>query len=117
MPPALCPGIETHFKGRYLHSQEYKDAEAFRGKRVLVVGIGNTGGDIAAELSHVAAKVQSYGGRGMGQVGGRIKRPLFLKMKLARPTMGMFVSLPSAWSLLNPFLDFSSFLPSHHSAL
>ncbi|XP_035393158.1 dimethylaniline monooxygenase [N-oxide-forming] 2-like isoform X2 [Cygnus atratus] len=57
LPLASFPGIETHFKGRYLHSQEYKDAEAFRGKRVLVVGIGNTGGDIAVELSHVAAKV------------------------------------------------------------
>lgn len=92
MPPALCPGIETHFKGRYLHSQQYKDAEAFRGKRVLVVGIGNTGGDIAVELSHVAAKVQSYGGRGMRKLGGRIKRPFFLKLKLATPTMGMFPS-------------------------
>uniref|UniRef100_A0A8B9QPH9 Flavin-containing monooxygenase n=1 Tax=Anas platyrhynchos TaxID=8839 RepID=A0A8B9QPH9_ANAPL len=57
LPLASFPGIETHFKGRYLHSQQYKDAEAFRGKRVLVVGIGNTGGDIAVELSHVAAKV------------------------------------------------------------
>ncbi|NXF12584.1 FMO4 monooxygenase, partial [Smithornis capensis] len=55
--PALCLGIDTRFKGQYLHSQEYKDVEAFRGKRVLVVGIGNTGGDLAVELSHVAAKV------------------------------------------------------------
>lgn len=36
--------------------------EAFRGKRVLVVGIGNTGGDLAVELSRVAAKVQVRGG-------------------------------------------------------
>ncbi|NXK52087.1 FMO4 monooxygenase, partial [Chauna torquata] len=57
LPLASFPGIETHFRGRYLHSREYKDAEAFRGKRVLVVGIGNTGGDIAVELSHVATKV------------------------------------------------------------
>ncbi|PKK27230.1 flavin containing monooxygenase 4 [Columba livia] len=57
LPLASFPGIETRFKGRYLHSQEYKDAEAFRGKRVLVVGIGNTGGDLSVELSRVAAKV------------------------------------------------------------
>ncbi|XP_074453724.1 dimethylaniline monooxygenase [N-oxide-forming] 2-like isoform X2 [Larus michahellis] len=50
-------GIDTRFKGQYLHSREYKDVEAFRGKRVLVVGIGNTGGDLSVELSHVAAKV------------------------------------------------------------
>ncbi|XP_061201419.1 flavin-containing monooxygenase 5-like isoform X3 [Neopsephotus bourkii] len=57
LPLASFPGIDTRFKGQYLHSQEYKDAEAFRGKRVLVVGIGNTGGDLSVELSHVAAKM------------------------------------------------------------
>ncbi|XP_061307870.1 dimethylaniline monooxygenase [N-oxide-forming] 2-like isoform X2 [Pezoporus flaviventris] len=57
LPLASFPGIDTRFKGQYLHSREYKDAEAFRGKRVLVVGIGNTGGDLSVELSHVAAKV------------------------------------------------------------
>ncbi|KAM6080029.1 dimethylaniline monooxygenase [N-oxide-forming] 4-like isoform 2-T6 [Theristicus caerulescens] len=57
LPLASFPGIDTRFKGQYLHSQEYKDVEAFRGKRVLVVGIGNTGGDLSVELSRVAAKV------------------------------------------------------------
>ncbi|NWI56477.1 FMO4 monooxygenase, partial [Calyptomena viridis] len=57
LPLDSFPGIDTRFKGQYLHSQEYKDVEAFRGKRVLVVGIGNTGGDLSVELSHVAAKV------------------------------------------------------------
>ncbi|KFP29415.1 Dimethylaniline monooxygenase [N-oxide-forming] 4, partial [Colius striatus] len=57
LPLASFPGINTHFKGQYLHSQAYKDAEAFRGKRVLVIGIGNTGGDLSVELSRVAAKV------------------------------------------------------------
>ncbi|KFQ44719.1 Dimethylaniline monooxygenase [N-oxide-forming] 4, partial [Nestor notabilis] len=57
LPLASFPGINTRFKGQYLHSREYRDAEAFRGKRVLVVGIGNTGGDLSVELSHVAAKV------------------------------------------------------------
>ncbi|KFP02366.1 Dimethylaniline monooxygenase [N-oxide-forming] 4, partial [Calypte anna] len=57
LPLASFPGLETCFKGQYLHSQEYRDVEAFRGKRVLVVGIGNTGGDLSVELSRVAAKV------------------------------------------------------------
>ncbi|NXA10561.1 FMO4 monooxygenase, partial [Sapayoa aenigma] len=57
LPLDSFPGIDTRFKGQYLHSQEYKDMEAFQGKRVLVVGIGNTGGDLSVELSHVAAKV------------------------------------------------------------
>ncbi|NXC12370.1 FMO4 monooxygenase, partial [Corythaeola cristata] len=57
LPLASFPGIETRFKGQYLHSQEYRDVEAFQGKRILVVGIGNTGGDLSVELSRVAAKV------------------------------------------------------------
>uniref|UniRef100_A0A8C4U2X5 Flavin-containing monooxygenase n=1 Tax=Falco tinnunculus TaxID=100819 RepID=A0A8C4U2X5_FALTI len=57
LPLASFPGIDTHFKGQYIHSREYRDVEAFRGKRVLVIGIGNTGGDLSVELSRVAAKV------------------------------------------------------------
>ncbi|XP_005492323.2 dimethylaniline monooxygenase [N-oxide-forming] 2 isoform X1 [Zonotrichia albicollis] len=57
LPLASFPGIESHFKGRYLHSWEYRDVQAFQGKRVLVLGIGNTGGDLSVELSRVAAKV------------------------------------------------------------
>ncbi|NXA48974.1 FMO4 monooxygenase, partial [Nothocercus julius] len=57
LPLASFPGIETRFRGRYLHSREYRDTEGFQGKRVLVVGLGNTGGDISVELSRVAAKV------------------------------------------------------------
>ncbi|KAL2301755.1 hypothetical protein Nmel_011151 [Mimus melanotis] len=57
LPLASFPGIESRFKGQCLHSREYRDGQDFRGKRVLVVGIGNTGGDLSVELSHVAAKV------------------------------------------------------------
>lgn len=49
-------GIER-FKGKYFHSRDYKHPDAFQEKRVLVVGIGNSGVDIATELSRVAAKV------------------------------------------------------------
>ena len=40
---ATWPGQEG-FKGRVLHSSEYRDGEAFRGQKVLVVGFGNSGG-------------------------------------------------------------------------
>lgn len=45
------------FQGHYLHSRDYKDPEAFKGKRVLVIGLGNSGSDIAVELSRLAAQV------------------------------------------------------------
>ncbi|XP_007444895.1 dimethylaniline monooxygenase [N-oxide-forming] 4, partial [Python bivittatus] len=50
------PGLEN-FKGHYMHSWEYREPKGLEGKMVLVVGIGNTGGDIAVEVSHTAAKV------------------------------------------------------------
>uniref|UniRef100_A0A8C9VVL5 Flavin-containing monooxygenase n=1 Tax=Scleropages formosus TaxID=113540 RepID=A0A8C9VVL5_SCLFO len=55
MPLKDFPGFET-FKGEYCHSSEYKDPEPYKGKKVMVVGIGNSGGDIAVELSRVAKK-------------------------------------------------------------
>ncbi|XP_008942211.1 PREDICTED: dimethylaniline monooxygenase [N-oxide-forming] 3-like [Merops nubicus] len=50
------PGIQK-FKGCYFHSREYKEPEKFRGKKVLVIGLGNSGSDIAVELSTVASQV------------------------------------------------------------
>lgn len=47
------------FKGQVIHSHSYKDSRGFEDQRVLVVGIGNSGGDIAAELSRTAEKVCS----------------------------------------------------------
>ncbi|XP_041967776.1 dimethylaniline monooxygenase [N-oxide-forming] 2-like [Alosa sapidissima] len=48
-------GAKT-FPGKYYHSWEYKDPEPFRGKRVVIVGIGNSGCDIAVEISRTAEK-------------------------------------------------------------
>ncbi|XP_076009203.1 flavin-containing monooxygenase 5-like isoform X1 [Genypterus blacodes] len=57
------PGIET-FEGKYLHSWDYKGPEDFYGKRVVVIGIGNSGGDIAVETSRVADQVYMSTRRG-----------------------------------------------------
>ncbi|MGH0171712.1 UNVERIFIED_CONTAM: hypothetical protein FKN15_010223 [Acipenser sinensis] len=45
------------FGGQYFHSRDYKSPQEFQGKRVLVIGIGNSGGDIAVEMSGVAEQV------------------------------------------------------------
>lgn len=50
------PGLEK-FEGWYLHSRDYKSPQPFLGKQVVVVGIGNSGIDIAVELSHSAKQV------------------------------------------------------------
>jgi cation diffusion facilitator CzcD-associated flavoprotein CzcO len=52
------------FAGRIIHSSEYKSGREFAGKRALVIGIGNSGAEIAADLveqgaGHVAIAVRT----------------------------------------------------------
>lgn len=39
------------FRGVQIHSSQYRHAEDFRGARVAVVGAGNSGAQILAEIS------------------------------------------------------------------
>jgi cation diffusion facilitator CzcD-associated flavoprotein CzcO len=50
------PG-RAHFRGAFLHSSAYRTAKPFRGQRVLVVGFGNSGGEIALDLQEQGARV------------------------------------------------------------
>lgn len=50
------PGEEA-FAGRVLHSAEYRRPGPFVGRRVLVVGVGNSAGEIASELSGAGVEV------------------------------------------------------------
>ncbi|XP_075472895.1 flavin-containing monooxygenase 5-like isoform X2 [Ascaphus truei] len=56
LPLHSFPGLEK-FKGQYFHSREYKIPQPFKDKRVIVVGTGNSGTDIAVELSAVTKQV------------------------------------------------------------
>ena len=47
------PGQEA-FRGKIFHAAEYRNAEPFRGKRVVIVGGGNSAVQIAHELVEVA---------------------------------------------------------------
>ncbi len=53
--PVSLPGQKT-FSGEIRHSAHYKGPEGLAGKRVVVVGAGESGADIATELSHIARK-------------------------------------------------------------
>jgi dimethylaniline monooxygenase (N-oxide forming) len=52
-PEPSFPGAET-FPGEQIHAHYYKTPDRFAGKRVLVLGIGNSATDIAVESSRVA---------------------------------------------------------------
>ncbi len=49
------PKYEGQFTGELIHSKDYKDPDQIRGKRVLVIGGGNSACDITAEAARVGA--------------------------------------------------------------
>lgn len=53
-PETPYPG---EFTGEVLHSVDYKTPDQLRGKRVLIIGGGNTGCDIAVDAVHAASAV------------------------------------------------------------
>ncbi|XP_074595859.1 flavin-containing monooxygenase 5-like [Brevipalpus obovatus] len=55
----LVPSFQGQekFKGQIIHSHSYKKPLPYDDKTVVVVGIGNSGGDIAVELSSLSKKV------------------------------------------------------------
>jgi cation diffusion facilitator CzcD-associated flavoprotein CzcO len=48
------PGLEA-FRGTVLHASGYASGRAYAGQRVLVVGIGNTGAELAADAAEQGA--------------------------------------------------------------
>ena len=49
------PAETAGFTGEYLHAHHYRVPEPFAGKRVLVIGPGNSGVDVAADICTVTA--------------------------------------------------------------
>jgi len=54
-PEPAFPGSEE-FEGEQLHVHHYREADVLRGRRVLVLGLGNSATDIAVESSRIAEK-------------------------------------------------------------
>src|SRR4051812_17115462 len=81
-PDPPYPGADD-FPGEQLHALDYREAEDFRDRNVLVVGMGNSAMDIATDLSHVAARTLLSTRRGtwvipkrlLGQPADQVIRP------------------------------------------
>lgn len=58
------PTFAGEFTGEMIHSSEYKSASQLTGKRVLVIGAGNSGCDIAVDAVHHADSVDMAVRRG-----------------------------------------------------
>ena len=51
------PQFDGEFTGESFHAHDYRDLSVFTGKRVLVIGVGNSGMDIACDAARVGDKV------------------------------------------------------------
>lgn len=82
------PGWAGRFAGRYLHSHDYREPEPFRGQRVLVVGVGNSGLDVAADVAPDA---------GQTLVAARSPVLIMPRMVLGVPTARVLGALSKPW--------------------
>jgi len=108
------PRLPGDFSGELLHSSAYKSADIFAGKRVLVVGCGNSACDIAVDAVHRAASVDLSVRRGyyflpkfiLGKptdtFGGAIRLPRRIKQLLDGLLIRALVGKPSQYGLPDP---------------
>ena len=80
------PGRET-FAGQLIHSSEYRNGRAWAGKRALVIGVGNSGAEIATDLADAGA---SY-------VAVSIRTPPFLTRRQTYGLPVQLLSFPMSW--------------------
>ncbi|MFJ1268154.1 flavin-containing monooxygenase [Legionella lytica] len=73
----FMPEYPGHFAGDLIHSHQYKKASVFSGKRVLVIGGGNSACDVAVEISRVSPETHISMRRGYN---------IFPKFVFGKPT-------------------------------
>ncbi|KFZ29897.1 monooxygenase [Pseudidiomarina atlantica] len=102
------------FKGEMLHSSDYRNPALFADKRVLIIGCGNSGCDIAVDAVHRAKSVDMavrrgyyflpkfVAGRPIDTLGGKVKLPLRLKQKVDGLLVRLLSGKPSSYGLPDP---------------
>ena len=108
------PTFEGSFDGELLHAADYRDPKQFEGKRVLIVGAGNSGCDIAVDAIHHGQScdislrrgyyfVPKYVfGKPADTVGGAIKLPMWLKRPIDKWLLSWFVGDPQRYGFPKP---------------
>ncbi|MFC8230136.1 flavin-containing monooxygenase [Streptomyces sp. NPDC057287] len=110
------PGYPGAFSGTQMHAHDYRTAEVFRDRRVLVVGMGNSAMDIAVDASHTARGpvllsarrgvhiVPKYlFGRPSDATGGALSvLPWRLRQRLAGTMLRLAVGTPERYGLPAP---------------
>lgn len=114
------PG-QSDFAGTIIHSAQYKDSDLLRGRRVLVVGAGNTGCDIAVESAQNADRTWHSTRRGyyynpkyaMGRPSDQtadlllaLRLPLSVRRRMFKTTLRLTVGDITQFGLKKPDHDF-----------
>jgi len=106
--------FDGDFHGERLHSADYRTADRFAGKRVLIVGCGNSACDIAVDAVHRAASVDMVVRRGYyflpkfvagvptDTLGGKIRLPNRLKQWVDGALVRLISGKPSQFGLPDP---------------
>lgn len=108
------PKFKGSFAGELIHSSDYRDPEIFKGKRVLIIGAGNSGCDIAVDAIHHGKScdismrrgyyfVPKYiFGRPADTMGGKIKLPMWLKRRVDGMILKWFTGDPQKYGFPKP---------------
>ncbi|MDP3525564.1 MAG: NAD(P)-binding domain-containing protein [Hoeflea sp.] len=108
------PEFKGTFTGELIHSSAYRDPEIFKGKRVLIIGAGNSGCDIAVDAIHHGKAcdismrrgyyfVPKYVfGRPADTMGGKIRLPMWLKRSVDGMILKWFTGDPQKYGFPKP---------------
>lgn len=113
----IYPQLPGHFEGTILHSRQYKTPDVLHGKRVLVVGAGNSGCDLAVEAVYHAEKVFHSTRRGyhyipkyifgrpvdqVAEVAIRMRVPLLIRRAMNTLLVRVVLGNPQSYGLPKP---------------
>lgn len=108
------PSFQGQFDGELIHASAYRSADILRDRRVLIVGCGNSGADIAVEAVHHAARVdlsmrrgyyflpKFIGGKPIDTLGGKLQLPRAIKQRVDAQLIRAVVGKPSDYGFPDP---------------
>lgn len=108
------PTLPGSFTGELMHSADYRSPEVFHNKRVLIIGCGNSGADIAVDAVHHARSVDMSLRRGyyflpkflkgkpIDTIGGKLKLPRPIKQLVDAALIRTVIGKPSDYGLPDP---------------
>ncbi len=108
------PQFKGAFTGEFIHSSAYRSPRQLADKRVLIVGAGNSGCDIAVDAIHHAASTDLSMRRGYhfvpkyifgkpaDTIGGAIRLPMWLKRRIDGKILKWFTGDPQRYGFPQP---------------